>query len=86
MIHKLRNMIGSNDTQAKTERGWVWAVPLPFYGGLLDRIIDAIEVIKGNAFAVFWPRDGELEETLEQRVRSKTGYTLCKCDDNYNKE
>ena len=42
MIYKLRSMIGSNDVQAETKKGWVRSVPLPFYGGLLDRINDAI--------------------------------------------
>lgn len=73
MIHGLRNMIGSRncskqvefDTGRGTIRfGWARSVPLPFYGGLLDRISDAWAVITERAFAVRWPEAGELERAL----------------------
>jgi len=43
---------------------WVRAVPEPFCGGLLDRLRDALAIIRGKAFAVQWPAPGELERAL----------------------
>lgn len=67
MVHKLDSLIGSPDVRACVEvpgdgRYWVRAVPLPFYGGLFDRLNDAWAVIKGNAYAVRWPEPGEFEQ------------------------
>lgn len=62
MIHQLRDMISGPGTQAQTPRGWASAVPLPFYGGLLDRCRDAWAVLTTRAYAVRWPEPGELED------------------------
>lgn len=67
MIHRLADMIGSaQDGQSHPTRGYVRAVPLPFYGGFFDRLRDARAVIAGKAFAVRWPEGGELEDALRQ--------------------
>ena len=64
MIHRLRDMIAP-DCQAELPNGrWVMAVPMPFYGGLFDRLRDAWAVIRGNAFTIQWPEAGELEDAL----------------------
>jgi len=72
MKMKLRNMISTHDCQTMVVRDlgfskqecWVRAVPEPFYGGLLDRIRDAWSVIRGETFAIYWPKAGELETAL----------------------
>lgn len=69
MIHRLHHMIGSaQDSQSHPTMGYVRAVPCPFYGGLFDRLRDAREVIVGRAFAVRWPKGGELEAALVEGV------------------
>lgn len=73
MIHSIRDMIGSRQAQTRLEydtgrgtrmTGWVRAVPLPFFSGLLGRIRDAWSVILGRTYAVRWPKAGELERAL----------------------
>lgn len=71
MIHRLRHMIGSAQAaQSHPTMGYVRAVPEPFYGGLFDRLRDARAVISGKAFAVRWPKGGELEAALCEGVTS----------------
>jgi hypothetical protein len=75
MIHSLHHMIGSPNCSTGPIRvdlgngdvreAWVRAVPLPFFGGLFDRIRDAWAVIKGEAYAVRWPEPGDLEVALK---------------------
>jgi hypothetical protein len=77
VIHSINDMIADPSCQtecvldAYTEKGWqrrrawVRAVPLPFYGGILDRLRDAWAVLRGKAYAVRWPQPGELEIALE---------------------
>jgi len=75
----LRSMIGTDDCQASIIRDlgfskqecWVRAVPEPFYGGLLDRIRDAWSVIKGETFAIYWPKAGELEDAISRNTIRK---------------
>lgn len=68
MIHRLASMIGSKDTSTPIAGGrYVRAVPMPFFGGLFDRLRDAGAVVRGDAFAVHWPAAGELEAALEGR-------------------
>lgn len=70
MIHRLHHMIGSRQVgQSHPLMGYVRAVPSPFYGGLLDRLRDAIAVVRGDAFAVKWPEGGELEKALGEERR-----------------
>ena len=61
------------DTGLGTKREvWVRAVPEPFYGGLFDRIRDAWSVVRGETFAIYWPKAGELEDALTRNsIRSK---------------
>lgn len=67
MIHRLRDMIGSTHVSTHIPgRGWARAVPLPFYGGLIDRLRDAYAVVTSRAYAVRWPDGGELEDALAQ--------------------
>lgn len=71
MIHCLIDMIGSAEDSARHPVwGYVRAVPHPFYGGLFDRLRDARAVVAGRAFAVRWPKDGELETALAQGILS----------------
>lgn len=71
MIHRLRHMIGSAQCgQSHPTMGYVRAVPCPFYGGLFDRLRDAAAVVRGNAFAVRWPKGGELEMALCEGIHS----------------
>ncbi|MBB5762186.1 hypothetical protein HNR01_001806 [Methylorubrum rhodesianum] len=70
MIHRLHHMIGSPQVgQSHPTMGYVRAVPCPFYGGLLDRLRDAVAVVRGEAFAVKWPEGGELEKALGSNPR-----------------
>lgn len=68
MIHKLDSLIGSSDVQTCIEVPgdggyWVRAVPLPFYGGLFDRLNDALAVFfDEDVVAVRWPKPGEFEQ------------------------
>ena len=58
-------MVGQSDTQVRSDEGrWYRAVPLPFPGGLFDRLRDAWLVITEHAYAVRWPEPGELETAL----------------------
>jgi hypothetical protein len=72
MIHSLYDMIGNAETQSLTPVGPRCAVPLPFMGGLFDRLRDAWAVLKGfdnngrGVAAVRWPQAGDLEAALRQ--------------------
>ena len=67
-IFRLRDMIGSKDTQSSAfiNGPWYRAVPLPFYFGLPTRFRAAWAVITGDAVAVRWPEAGELEKALDK--------------------
>lgn len=61
-IHRLADMIGSANTQASMPGGqWVRAVPLPYSGA---RLKAAWAVLRGMAYAVEWPKAGDLEKAL----------------------
>lgn len=64
MIHSLQSMIANGATTDIGCGVYVRAVPLPFYGGLFDRVRDAWAVMTERAYAVRWPRPGELEEAI----------------------
>lgn len=65
-IHRLRDMIGAKNCQAGLPDGrWVRAVPEPYTG---NRIKAAWAVLTGKAFAVEWPKDGELEAALDWEI------------------
>lgn len=65
MIHRLGHMICPPGIEAGLPDGrWVRAVPEPFYGGIIDRMRDAWAVLCGEAYAVQWPKAGDLEDAL----------------------
>jgi hypothetical protein len=62
-IHKLADMIGHKGCSAHIGCGvYVRSVPEPFSG---NRLTAAWWVLTGRAYAVIWPRDGELEAALD---------------------
>lgn len=65
-IYHLRDMVGHVSVQTPIEiYGYVRAVPSPFRGGLVCRIRGAWAVIKGQAYAIEWPKAGDLEKALK---------------------
>lgn len=65
MIHTLQNMIGNQNTKTRDDNGnYVRAVPLPFHGGIIQRLVSAWWVVVGKAYAVQWPKPGELEKLI----------------------
>jgi hypothetical protein len=70
MIHQLRDLIPHEGCSTQIPTGqWVRAMHEPFYGGLLDRLNDALAIIKGKAFAVKWPKHGEFEQAIIRSER-----------------
>lgn len=65
MIYELRHLIPSSDNSTQGPFGWVRAMHLPFYGGLIDRAHDAWEVFCGRAYAVRWPKAGDFEQASD---------------------
>ena len=63
-VHTIADLVGSANCSQNTDDGrWVRAVPMPYYGG---SILAAWEVLCGRAFAVRWPKGGELEDALNR--------------------
>ncbi len=63
-----------------TKTVWVRAVPEPFYGGIFDRIRDAWSVIRGETFAIYWPKAGELEDAMSRnRCQSNASLDAASC-------
>lgn len=74
MIQRLSDMVAGPGIQAGLPDGrWVRAVPSPFQGGLVDRCRDAWAVLSGRAYAIQWPKAGELEAALNPRERPTKG-------------
>jgi hypothetical protein len=70
MIFSLGHLIPSARNGAQIETGqWVRSMHEPFCGGLIDRLRDAAAVVRGEAFAVRWPKDGEFERALTESGR-----------------
>lgn len=66
-VHRIADMIGASSVTTIDETcGQVRAVPVPFPGGVLCRLRGAIEVFRGNAYAVDWPSAGDLEKALDR--------------------
>jgi hypothetical protein len=65
VIFRLNDLIPSSDCTTQIETGqWVRAMHIPFRGGLLDRLHDALAVFRGEAYAVRWPNHGEFEQAM----------------------
>jgi len=64
MVQHLRSMIGGYGNSTYAKGRWVMSVPLPFYTGLLGRLRDAVQVVRGKAYAIHWPEPGELEDAM----------------------
>lgn len=63
MIYTIRDLVGSADCQSSSDGlRWSRAVPLPYYGGYLTA---AWAVLCGRAVAVRYPKNGELEQALQ---------------------
>lgn len=78
MKMRLKAMIARPGPLTEIHDGrWVNCVPLPFVGGLFDRMRDAWSVLRGETFAVYWPEAGDLEDALgipkEKCVRPSFG-------------
>jgi hypothetical protein len=65
MIFTLGHLIPHSDNSTQIVTGqWVRAMHEPFRGGLLDRLWDAVAIIRGDAVAVKWPKHGEFEQAI----------------------
>jgi hypothetical protein len=71
-VHRLADMLGSDsdkscmivpDGNGGSRQLWVRSVPAPYSG---NRLVAAWWVLRGRAYAVEWPKAGELEKALEQ--------------------
>lgn len=60
MIHRLKDLIGPASEVSACGR----VPPDPVPAGVFGRLRDAWAVVCGRAFAVAWPKPGELEEAL----------------------
>ena len=69
-VFRLRDMIGSmgHETQMVDGR-YVRGVPEPFWYGLFPRLRAAREIIAGRAYAVEWPKPGEIEAAMKADSR-----------------
>lgn len=73
MIFDLKNMITRNedDLQRLPNGRWVRKVPEPTLVSKASRMLDAIAVATGKAFAVHWPIPGDLEDALGQAPQGR---------------
>lgn len=60
-VHRLRDMIGHPDTHVSVQGKWFRAVPMPYTG---RRLYAAWCVLSGKAYAVQWPKPGDLERAV----------------------
>lgn len=66
-IHSLGSMIAPRGISTISPNGnVVRAVPEPYYSYLPERIRAAWWIIRGKAYAVTWPKAGDLEEILNR--------------------
>ena len=64
-IHRMDDMIGGDNAATQDDLGaWVLAVPLPYYGNLVQRLRAAWWVLTDRAYATQWPEPGDLERAL----------------------
>jgi hypothetical protein len=63
-VYQLADLLGSKHCGAGLPDGrYVRAVSTPFFGG---NIHAAWEVLRGRAYAIEWPKPGDLEKALDQ--------------------
>lgn len=63
-VHRLQDVVGSKHCQAGLPDGrWVRAIPEPYTA---NRLKAAWEVFQGRAYALEWPKSGDLEKALDQ--------------------
>jgi hypothetical protein len=68
-MYSLKSLIGPSNTRAQSEDGtWYRLVPVLQPTSLVDRCLDAFQVLSGAAYAVSPPTLGELEGALEQKA------------------
>lgn len=67
-IHTIGSMIAPKSVAAGLPDGrWVRAVPEPYYVlGIRERLTVAWWVMTHRAFAVQWPKPGDLEKAIER--------------------
>lgn len=67
-VHTINDMIAPRDVAVGLPNGrWVRAVPEPYYVlTLRERLTAAWWVMTHRAFAVKWPKPGDLERVLER--------------------
>lgn len=64
-IHTIHSVVGESYTNQQNEYGrWCRAVPVPYQAGLRLRLVAAWWVLTGRAYALRWPKPGELEAAL----------------------
>lgn len=62
-VHTIHDICGNTNCAAGLPDGrWVRAIPEPYYG---NRLVAAWWVLTGHAFAIIWPKAGELEAALD---------------------
>jgi len=67
MIMSLASMIAPEGVIQKLPNGgWARGVPMPYPGNLFERCADAIQIVMGRAYAVRWPKPGDLERALSE--------------------
>lgn len=65
MIYHLNQIIPCDIAGTQLPDGtWVRAMHNPFFGGVVSRTLDAIAVLRGKAFAFYWPKSGEFEAAI----------------------
>lgn len=70
-IHTLRDMLGSDSDSVSAglpDGRWVRAIPEPYSA---NRLVAAWWVLKGRAYAILWPKHGDLEAALGVPERKK---------------
>lgn len=66
-MYRLSNLIGHFGVERHMPDGrWVRAVPAPYHASIFERLKPALLVLIGKAYAIEWPKDGELEDALRR--------------------
>ena len=71
-VHTLRDMLGGTGCSAGLPDGrWVRAIPEPYTA---NRLVAAWWVLTGRAYAIIWPKAGDLEIALDCDYNPKTPF------------